>query len=158
MPQIFFLSERNRYFSFMKILWKNSENSCSVVAKNFTLHMATLSKGIKGYIEIPTTTVKPSHYRINDIFTLSPSVAPTYQTEITEPIIVQYEDMKQINSCFEIKDNDLHEDATLNNTVCNVQPPQKLAPRVYPLLPYCKEISQFLTKVQFQCSDLTDSE
>ena len=35
-----------------------------------TMHMATLSTGIIGYIEIPVTTVTPSCYRIHDLNTL----------------------------------------------------------------------------------------
>ena len=45
-----------------------------------------------------------------------------------------------------------------NNTVCNVQPSQKLTPGLNTLLPYLEENLDFLRKLHFQNSDLIDSE
>ena len=69
---------------------------------------------------------------------MTSSVVHTHHPEITEPINVACQDMKQINNFFEVSHIDLFKDPTLNNTVCNVQPSQKSAPRVFPPLPYSK--------------------
>ena len=74
MPQSHFVSKLKRDFSFMDILSKISENSCSVSIKNSTRRMATIPTGVLKNIEIPITTVKPCHYRISDINTLIHSV------------------------------------------------------------------------------------
>ena len=66
------------------------------------MHTAILPAGSIGFIEIPITTVKPSHYRINDSITLVHSVVLTYHHEITEPKNVHYQDKKQINNSSKI--------------------------------------------------------
>ena len=43
----------------METLSKNSQNSCSVIIKNNSMHMSTLPTGTKRYFEIPINTVKP---------------------------------------------------------------------------------------------------
>ena len=45
-----------------------------------------------------------------------------------------------------------------NNFVYNLQRSQKLAPRIFPPLPYSEENSHFVKKFQFLYSDLNDSE
>ena len=52
--------------------------------------MATVATGKTRYIEIPSTTVKASHCRTNDLNTLNHCAIPTYHLEITETIHVHY--------------------------------------------------------------------
>ena len=82
----------------MDILSKNSENPWSVRTENNTKHLATFPTGLLAYFGIPNTTVKLSHYTINDLNTLIQSVVTTCPPEINEPNIVQYQDMKQKDS------------------------------------------------------------
>ena len=102
--------------------------------------------------------MKPSHYTINDGNTLNISVVPTYYHEITETNNVHYQDTKQLNNSFEVNQIGLYKDPILNITVFIVQPSQKLAPRVFPPLPYTNENVQFLREFLFQYSDLNKSE
>ena len=92
------------------------------------MHMATLPTRTIGYTAIPITNVKPSHSRNIDLNILILPVVHTYHPEITEPIDVLYQILKQINIAFEVNQIDLHNDPKLNKTVCNVQPSQKPAP------------------------------
>ena len=62
---------------------------------------------MKGYIEITNTTVEPSHYKIKDLNTLIHSVVHTYHPEITEPIKVHYQKMKQFENFFEVSLKDM---------------------------------------------------
>ena len=117
-----FPSKLKRYFIFTEILSKNSENSCSLITKVFTLHNITLPTGKTGSSEFRVTPVKASLYRINDSITLIHSVVYTCHPEITQPIEVHYLDMKQINKWFEVIVVDLYKDANFNNTVGNVEP------------------------------------
>ena len=43
--------------------------------RNSTNHIATLPTGHIGYIEVPITNEKPTHYQVNDINTLLHNVA-----------------------------------------------------------------------------------
>ena len=58
-------------------------------------NMATSRTEKIGYTVIRITTVKPPHYRFNDLKALIHSVVRTYQPNITEPINVQYHDMNR---------------------------------------------------------------
>ena len=65
--------------------------------QNTSKHVATLSTGHIGYIEVPITNEKPKFYKVNDINTLINNVTHTYHPEITEPVphinnIVHYVD------------------------------------------------------------------
>ena len=101
------------------------------------MHIATFPTGKVGCFESTITTEKPPRYRIKDLNTLTDLVVHTYQPEITEPIKVYYQDMKQMNKSFEFNYIDLYQDSVGNNSICNVQPSQKVvAPRVFPPLPY----------------------
>ena len=77
-PQTNFLSEMKQYISFTQLLTNNSEKSCSVLIKTNTMHVVTPPTGLEGYQKLFITTVKPLHYRINDLFTLIHSVVHTY--------------------------------------------------------------------------------
>ena len=46
----------------------------------------------------------------------------------------------------------------INNTICNVQPSQKIATRVFSPLPYSKENLQILNKIHFRYSDIEDTD
>ena len=67
MPQIPFVSKLKRYFSFIEILSKNFENSCSLLVKNTAMHRATLPTGLRRYIEIAITTVNSFQVRCIEI-------------------------------------------------------------------------------------------
>ena len=95
--------------------------------------MATIAAGNIGYIEIPKTIVKPTHYRMIGINTRIHSVVHTYLPELLETNNVHYQDMKQVNISFEVSHIDLCKHPILKNTVCNVQQSQKLALRAFPL-------------------------
>ena len=56
--------------------------------------MATLPAANIGYIGSPITTMKLSHHRTIDLFTLICSAVHTYHPEKTETIIVHHQDMK----------------------------------------------------------------
>ena len=128
MPQTQFLSKLKRYFSFMEFLSKNTEDSCLVLIIYNTMHMDTLPSGIKGYIKIPITTVKPSHFETFDLNTLFQLVVHTYHPKKTEPNIVQNQNMKQLHNFFEANYINLYKDPILDIYVFNVQLSQKLAP------------------------------
>ena len=68
------------------------------------------------------------------------TVVHTYHPEKTEPINVDYQDMKpkKNNSC-EVSHFDVSKDPILSNRASNVQLSKKLPPREYPLLPDSKE-------------------
>ena len=86
---------------------------------------------------------------MKDLITLIHLVVHTYRLEATEFFNVLYRDMKQEYNSFEFSCIDLYKDPILNNTACIVQPSEKLAPRVFPLLPSSKEILQFVKKISF---------
>ena len=118
----------------MEKLPKNFENSFSVLITNETTHIATLPTWIKRYIENPITTVKPPHYRIFDLNILMHSVFHTYHPDITEPNKVHYQSMNQTKNSADVSHIGLYRDPTINNTICHIQPSQKVVPRVFPLL------------------------
>ena len=93
--------------------------------------------------------MKPHHYRNNVSNTLIHSVVHTYNPDISEPIKAHNQDMEQTNNYFGMNHIDLYKDHKTNKTVFEVQPSQKWAPRVFPILPYCKGKLQFLKKFQF---------
>ena len=102
--------------------------------------------------------MKPLHFRNKDINTLIHSVVHAHHPGITDKINVHCQGMTQTNTSVENHHIDLCKDPIFNSTVSYVQPSQNLAPRVLPTLPYSKENLLFLKKVQFQYSDLKDSE
>ena len=91
--------------------------------------------------------MQPSQVTKNDIKILIRSVVHTYHPEIIEQSKVRCQDLKQRNNSPGVNHIDLVKYPILNKTVCNVQPSQKLALRVFFLpLPFCKEKLQFLNK------------
>ena len=56
LPQTRLLSKLKRYFSSMELFSKNSEDSCSIIIKNNTMHMAKFPNATKGH-------KKPYHHR-----------------------------------------------------------------------------------------------
>ena len=66
--------------------------------------------------------------------------------------------MNQLNNTLQVNHFDLYKHTILNNTVCNVQLSQKLAPRVFPPSPFSKEKLQFLRYFRFHYADLNVSE
>ena len=65
--------------------------------------------------------------------------------------------MNQTNKSFDVNPIDLYKNPITNNTVCNEQPSQELAPQLIPALPYSKQKLKFLNSFHFQYSDLNDS-
>ena len=158
MPQTHFLSKLKRYISFVEIISKISEVSCSILIENSTLHLAAFLTARKRFIWIPVTTLKPPYLRIIDLNTLNHSVVHTYHPELTEQNTAHYQDMTQRNTHFQANEIDLHKDLSLNKTACRIQPSQNLAPRVLSPLRYSGEKIQILKKFHFQFSDLKDFE
>ena len=109
-----------------------------------TMHIATLSVGITRCFETPITIVKPPHYWNSDLKTLIHSEFQTYHPDITEPKNVQYQNMERTNNSIEDNHKHLYQEPAANNTGYGVHFSQKIAPRVYPLLSYCREKLQFL--------------
>ena len=119
----------------------------------------TLPIGRIRYTENPITTLKAIQTQFSDFNTLIHLVVQTCHPDLTEPINVQYRDMKQsIKHVFEFIQIDLNKDAVSSNNICNVQPSPIKFPRVLPHLPYCKKIITFLKKFTFQYPDLIDSD
>ena len=56
LPQSHFLSKLRRCFSFMEVVSRKRDNSCRVLFKIDSTHMATFALGIGGCIEFPVTT------------------------------------------------------------------------------------------------------
>ena len=59
---------------------------------------------------------------------------------------------------FKINQRNLFRAFLTNLNISKVQSSQKVAPRVFLLLPYCKEMLRLLKKLHFQYSNLNDSE
>ena len=157
-PQTNFLSEMKHYFSFTELLTKNSEKTCSVIVKTNTMHVATLPTGLKGYQKLSITTVKPLNYRIIDLKTPIHSVVHTYHPEITKQINGLYRKKTQTNTSNEINHFDLYNDPKLNNTVCDDQRSQNLAPRIVTPLSYVEKNTQVPKNFRFQNFDLKNTE
>ena len=66
--------------------------------------------------------------------------------------------MKQTNNSLEVIAIDLYKDPLTSIYICVVQRSQKLAPRLFPTLPYCKENFQFPKEVDFRYFDLNKLE
>ena len=64
------------------------------IEKNNTVRTATYLAAIFGFNENPFTTVKTSLYRMSDLSTLIQSVVHSSHPGLSEPINVQYQDMK----------------------------------------------------------------
>ena len=85
----------------MKLLSENSEDSCSVLIRNKTLHKAKLLRVIIGYQNVLIIIVKPAHCRNNELDKLIHSVVRTYQPKTNEPNILNYLDEQQRKKSFE---------------------------------------------------------
>ena len=86
-PHTFLNTRFTSTFSFLQ-MYKNIKTeptSCSVIMQNITHHSATLTPGYIGYIEFPTTNIKPSHYKVNDINSLINTVLHSYHPDLSEP-------------------------------------------------------------------------
>ena len=89
------------------IVNNKSKDSCSTVIQNFTFQLATLPRGILGYIEIPFTQTTPPHYRVHDVNSLIHSVIHTCHPDTTIPVTqTDYTDM---NLCSRIIPQSLKE-------------------------------------------------
>ena len=105
------ISYQNWNDTFFRDILLKSELSYLVLFKKNTKHTATFPTGTIGYFEIPITTVKPSHQKINHLKTLFHSVVPTYYPETTEPINFHYQEIQQQRTIFfEVNHKDLYKD------------------------------------------------
>ena len=136
------------------------------IIQNSSNHIATLRTGHIGFIEVPITNEKPKFYQISDINTLIHNVTHTYHSEITEQVpqtnyTVRYSDSttpplqfsphhiyRQILSYH----HKLHLFIMFNLLLT-------LQKRAFFLkLPCTSENLKFINKLNFQFSDLTDTE
>ena len=148
------------------IVNEKSKDSCATIIQNFTSYPATLPRGIIGYIEIPITRTTPPHYRINDVNSLIHSVIHAYHPDTTTPIKQDpYADMNLCNrvipqSLLEINRIEIN-DKTLQlpipSVTGNLRPSDKIR-KDFPPLPHSTENQQFMKKLNFEYSDLTDTE
>ena len=132
----------------------------------FCNHNATLPTGNIGYIEPPIQNEEPKYYQVNDIKTLIHNVAHTYHPDITELIPqTNYSSQNHTESvlCHQFS---LHQvymtdpiTEPIHSSIYNLQLiPHTSKPRIFPSLPYTQENLKFINKVNFQISDLTDTE
>ena len=96
-PHTYFATKFRTNFNFIEVFTDNKPDICATVFQNTSKHLATLSTGHIGYIEVPIANEKPKFYQVNDINTLIHNVTHTYNSEITEPVpqtiyIVHYDD------------------------------------------------------------------
>ena len=134
--------------------------------QNSTNHIATLPTGHIGYIEVPIPNEKLKYYQVNDITTLIHNVTHTYHSEVTELIPpTNYSTTTEqqtifptqfsLNQVYMADTNSLPHSPSLYN----VQPTSHSSQqRVFRSLPYSPENLNFIHKLNFQFSDLTDTE
>ena len=144
-------------------LQKTKPDICATLIQNTTNHIATLPTGHIGYIEVPISNEKPKYNQIHDIHTLVDNVTHTYHPEITEVIpqtnySSQYKD--DTTSFHQFSPHQVymtnHDIPITTSPLYNVQPTSHTSKnRVFPSLPYTTEILKFITKFNFQFSDLT---
>ena len=86
-PYTYFLQKYKDIFHFLDMIVNDrNKDSCSPIIKTFTSNLATLPRGIIGYIEIPFTQTTPPHYRVHDVNSLVHSVIHAYHPDTTIPI------------------------------------------------------------------------
>ena len=148
------------------IINDTNKDLCSTMIQNFTSHPATLPRGIIGYIEITITQTTPPHYRVQDKNSLIHSVIHAYHPDTTIPI--RQNDYTDMNLCtrvipqsqLKINQKDIN-DKTLQlpipSVTGNLRPSDKIR-KDFPFLPYTTENQQFMKKINFEYSDLTDNE
>ena len=166
-PYTYFLQKFQDVFHFLDMIVNDkSKDSCSPVIQNFTSHPATLPRGIIGYIEIPLTQTTAPHYRVHDVNSLIHSVIHAYHPDTTIPI--KQNDYTDMNLCTRVIPQSLLEinkievnDKTLQlpipSVTGNLRPSDKIR-KDFPSLLYTAEIQQFKKKLNFEYSDLTDTE
>ena len=166
-PHTYFSSKFRSTFNFIEVLPDDKPDICSTINQNYTNHNATLPKGHIGYIEVPITTEQPEYYHVNDLNTLVHNLPHTYPPYITETIPISnyntpIQDISSSSNHF--SPHHIHMTSlTLNDTphsdIYNVQPTSDTPKsRTFPTLPYSKDNLKFITKFNFQFSDLTDTE
>ena len=166
-PYTYFLQKFQDVFHFLDMIVNDkSKDSCSTVIQNFTSHPATLPRGVIGYIEILLTQTTPPHYRVHDVNSLIHSVIHAYHPDTTIPI--KQNDYTDMNLCTRVIPQSLLEinkievnDKTLQlpipSVTGNLRPSDKIR-KDFPSLLYTAEIQQFMKKLNFEYSDLTDTE
>ena len=119
--------------------------------------MALRPTRLIGYIHLSVTTVQPSkkNYWFEYTYTFSSSYLPSWKNWTDYCSLSGYETNKHI---FKVNQTDLYKGPIVNNTICNVQPSQKLAPGVIAPLANFRETWYFLKNYPFQDSDHSDSE
>ena len=165
-PHTYFATEFRTNFNFFEVSTDDKPDICATITQNTSKHVATLPTGHIGYIEVPITNEKPKLFQVNDIKTLIHKVTFTYDPEITEPLpqtnyIVQYDDPTTPSPQLSKHQIYLTNDDIPNHTspLYNVQPTSHSSKkRIFPSLPYTSENLKFINKINFQFSDLTDTE
>ena len=85
-PHTYFSTKFCTTFNFIEVFTDDKPDTCATFLQKSTNHIATLSTGRIGYIEVPITNEKPKYYHVNDINTLIHNVTHTYHPGITEII------------------------------------------------------------------------
>ena len=166
-PYTNFLQKFKDTFHFLDMIVNDkNKDSCSTVIRNFIFHLATLPRGIIGYIEIPITQTKPPHYRVHYVNSLVHSVIHAYHPDTTIPI--RQNDNTDMNFCTrvipqlllkinKIEVNDKTLQILIPSVIGNLRPSDKIR-KDFPSLPYTAENQQFIKKFNFEYSGLTDNE
>ena len=165
-PHTYFATKFKTNFNFIEVFTDQKPEIRATIIQNTSKHIATLPIGYIGYIEVPITNEKPKFYQVNDINTLIHNVTHTYHPDITEPVpptnyVVHYDDSTtpppqfSLNQIYMTHSDISHQTSPLYN----VQPSSKTSEkRIFPSLPYTSGNLKFISKFNFQFSDLTDTE
>ena len=165
-PHTYFSTKFRTNFNCIEVFTDDKPDICATVIQNTSKHVATLSTGHIGYIEVPITNVKPKFFQVTDINTFIHNVTHTYHPEITEPVpqtdyIVHYDDLTTPPPQFSLHQIYMTNADIPNQTspLYNVQPTSHTSEkRIFPSLPYTSENLGFINKFTFHFSDLTDTE
>ena len=69
-PHTYFSNKFPTTFNFIEVFTEDKPDTCATIIQNSKNHIATLSTGHFGYIEVPITKEKPNYYQVKDINTL----------------------------------------------------------------------------------------
>ena len=167
MPHTFFATKFRTNFNFIEVFTDDKPDICATIIQNTSKHVAILPTGHIGYIAVPITNEKPKFCQVNDFNPLIHNVTHTYHPEITEPVpqtnyIIHYDDPTtppppqfSLHQTYMTNSDTSHQTSSLYN----VQPTSHTSEkRIFPSLPYTSENLKFINKINFQFSDLTDTE
>ena len=163
-PHTYFATKCRTNFNFIEVFTDDKPDICATIIQNTSKHVATLPTGHIGYIQV--NDIQVNDIQVNDINTLIHNVTHTYHREITEPVqqtnyIVHYDDPTAHPPQFSLHQIYMTNDDIPNQSspLYNVQPTSHTSEkRIFPSLPYTSENLKFVNTLNFQFSDLTDTE